>query len=253
MIGPMKICAFCGNPGGNAEHIIAQWLIERMDAKNYPIVVGHRKEDNLRSRPAHGLKSYITKAVCDKCNNGWMSRLEVWFQRNMGSLVEPTWPKLTDEVLRQALSERESLAKWALKTVIMMDANSMMKTIMDETMGSTLFKGRIPEGLVVEVAHIHEKAVGGLLTRGFWVRNGGQKPQWQVHTGKMAFKAVIQLNHLAIRVFRSPGAHPTYYSPNGRLPLRCYPESQNPCGSDFRFHDLWEFDRVLELETWLGA
>ena len=54
MIRPMKICAFCGNPGGNVEHIIAQWLIERMEAKDYPIVVAHRKEDNLRSRPAHG-------------------------------------------------------------------------------------------------------------------------------------------------------------------------------------------------------
>lgn len=249
----MKICTFCGNPGGNVEHIFAQWMIERMDAKEYPIVVAHRKEDSLRNRPAHGLKSYTTKAVCDKCNNGWMSQLEGWFQRSMGPLVEPTWPKLAGEVLRLALAEKESLAKWTLKTVIMMDTNTMMENIVDDATGIALFEGRIAEGLVVDVAHIHEKAVGGMLSRGFWVRNGGRHPQWQVHAGKMAFKAVIQLNHLAIRVFRAPGARPSYDAPNGRLPLRCYPESQNPYTGDFRFHDLQEFDRVLELETWLGA
>ncbi|MCB1209930.1 MAG: hypothetical protein KDK97_11410, partial [Verrucomicrobiales bacterium] len=159
------------------------------------------------------------------------------------------WPKLACEILRLALPEKEMLAKWALKTVIMMDTNSMMENVVDGATARALYEGRIAEGLVVEVAQIHEKAVGGVLSHGFWVRNGGNSPQWQVHEGKMAFKAVIQLNHLAIRVFRAPGAHPSYYGPNGRLPLRCYPESQKPDDVDFRFHDLWEFDRVLELET----
>lgn len=249
----MKVCAFCGKPGGNVEHIIAQWLIKRMEADDYPVVVAHRKEDSLKARPAHGLKSYTTKAVCEKCNNGWMSKLEAWFQKTMGPLVEPTWPKLDAELLRLALTERVSLGKWALKTVIMMDANSMMENIVDDATSKALFEGLLVDGLVVEVAHIHEQAVGGLLSRGFWTRNGGHSPQWQVHAGKLAFKAVIQLNHLAIRVFRAPGAHASYYGPNGRLPLRCYPELQNPYTGDYRFHDLNEFDRALELETWQGA
>ncbi len=253
MIQTMKTCAFCGRRGGNTEHIIAQWLIERMAATDYRVVVAHRKEDSLQSRPAHGLKSYTTKAVCDKCNFGWMSKLEAWFQRLMGPLVEPIWPRLANEVLREALTERESLAKWALKTVIMMDTNTMMENIVDERTASDLWEGRISDGVTVEAAHVHEPGVGGMLSRGFWVRNGGQPPQWQEHVDKKAFKAVIQLNHLAIRVFRAPGAHPSWYGPNRRLPLRCYPEAQNPHDGDFHFHDLWEFDRVLELETWLGA
>jgi len=249
----MKTCAFCGRPGGNTEHIIAQWLIERMAATEYPVVVALRKEDSLQSRPAHGLKSYTTKAVCDKCNVGWMSGLEAWFQQFMGPLVEAAWPKLAEEILRQALTERESLAKWALKTAIMMDTNAMMENIVDEKTGNDLYEGRIPDGIVVEAGHIHENGVGGILSRGFWVRNGGQPPQWQEHVDKKAFKAVIQLNHLAIRIFRAPSARPSWYGPNGSLPLRCYPEAQNPYDGDFRFHDLLEFDRVLELETWLGA
>jgi len=249
----MKVCAFCGNPGGNLEHIIAQWLIDRMEAHDYPIVVAHQKEDSLRSRPVHRLNTYTSKSVCDKCNNGWMSELEIWFQRTMGLLVEPAWPKMATEALTQALVDREVLAKWALKTVIMMDSNAMMNNIVDGKTPHDLYAGKISDGLIVELAHIHEKGVGGILSQGFWVRNGGRPPQWQEHKDKMAFKAVIQLNHLAIRVFRSPSAQASYYGPNGRLPLRCYPGAQNPYDGDFRFHDLREFDRVLELETWLDA
>jgi hypothetical protein len=249
----MKTCTFCSKPGGSVEHIIAKWLIERMEAGDYPVVVAHRKEDSLKTRPAHGLKSYTTKAVCEKCNNGWMSRLEAWFQHAMGPLVEPTWPMFDAELLRLALTERVTLAKWALKTIIMMDANSMMERIVDDATCEALYSGQLVDGLVVEVAHIHEKAVGGMLSRGFWTRNGGRQAEWQLHTGKLAFKAVIQFNHLAIRVFRAPGARASYYGPYGRLPLRCYPETLSPYNGDFRFHNLDEFDRALELETWLGA
>ncbi len=87
----MKICSFCGEPGGSVEHIFAQWLIERMKARECPIVVAHRKEDKIRQRPAHGLRSYTTKAVCGDCNNGWMSNLEGWFQSKRGPYRLPVF------------------------------------------------------------------------------------------------------------------------------------------------------------------
>lgn len=235
------------------EHIIPRWMIDRMGAREYPVVVGFRKEDSLKSRPAHRLNTYTTKSVCEKCNSGWMSELEGWFQRNLGLLVEPVWPKLATEILRTALSENTQLAKWALKTAIMMDTNTMMKNIVDERAAHDVRAGKLPDALVVEIAHVAESGVGGILSQGFWVRNGSRPPEWQEHKEKQAFKAIIQLNHLAIRVFRAPTARATYYGLNGRLPLRCYPEVQDPYNGDFRFQDLFEFDRVLELETWLGA
>jgi hypothetical protein len=168
-------------------------------------------------------------------------------------MVEPDWPRLANEVLRHALTEHRQLAKWALKTAIMMDRNTLTGDVIDDDTGRELGEGGLPEGLVIEIANIAESGVGGIVSQGFWVRNGGRPAQWQEHKDKKAFKVVIQLNHFAIRVFRAPGAHPTYIAPNGRLPLRCYPEVQDPDGGDFRFHDLFEFDRVLELETWSGA
>lgn len=249
----MKRCVFCGEPGGNVEHIIAQWLIDRMDAREYPIVVGLRREDGLKSRPAHRLNTYTTKCVCEACNNGWMSELESWFQKNFGTLVEPEWPLLGAEMLRHGLTEHERLAKWALKTAITMDQNTMTQNVIDDSCAKQLGAGQLADGLIIEIGHIADGGVGGIVSQGFGVRNGGRPPEWQEHKEKQAFKVVIQLNHLAIRVFRAPGARPTWYGPGGRLPLRCYPQPQDPYRGDFRFHDLFEFDRVLELETWLGV
>jgi hypothetical protein len=245
----MRICAFCGGPGGNLEHIFAQWLIERMDATDYHVVVGLRKEDSLASRPAHRLNTYATRSVCEDCNCGWMSALEAWFQQNMGPLVEPAWAKLASEILRLALTENESLARWALKTVIMMDKNTMMNNVVSSGVARNLFGGEIPDGITIDIGHIHDANVGGIISQGFWVRNQGRPPEWQEHKQKAAFKAVIQLNHLAIRLFVAPSAKPTNYGPNMRFPLRSYPEAQDPDTVDYRFHDLFEFDRVLELEA----
>jgi hypothetical protein len=178
-----------------------------------------------------------------------MSKLEAWFQTKMGFLVEPDFPKLANDFLRVALEENASLAKWALKTAIMMDANTMMASVIEPSVPAGLFRGELPPDLIVEIGYLDDRNVGGIVSQGFWVRNGGRPPEWQEHKHKLAFKTVIQLNHLVIRVFRAPLANPTYYGFNKRLPLRCYPERQNPDDIDFRFHDLWEFDRVLELET----
>lgn len=245
----MKICAFCGKPGGSVEHIIAQWLIERMGATGFPIQVAHRKQGGVKLRPPHGLKSYTSKAVCNECNNGWMSQLEVWFQRNMGMLVEPTWPKFAREVLKEAMKEKGMLARWALKTVTMMGWNSQMGSVIDDSTAKALFAGNIADDVVVEIGELHEPTVGAIFSRGAWIENGGRPPKWQEHVGKKGFKAIIQLNHLAIRVFRFPGAHPAYEAPFGRLPLRCYPNAQDPYTGDFRFHDVFEFDEGLKIET----
>jgi hypothetical protein len=206
----MKVCVFCGRPGGNVEHIIAQWLIDRMQAREYPIVVGLRREDSLKSRPAHRLNTYTTKCVCETCNNGWMSELESWSQRNLGSLVEPDWPKLAAEMLKHGLSENEQLARWSLKTAITMDQNTLTRNVIDESYAKALAAGELPADLIVEIGDIADGGVGGIVSQGFWVRNGGRPPEWQEHKEKQAFKVVIQLNHLAIRVFRAPSARATY-------------------------------------------
>lgn len=245
----MKICAFCGKPGGNLEHIIAKWLIERMEAKDYPVVVALRRQDSLTTRAPHTLNTYATKSICKECNNGWMSELETWFQQNMGTLVEPEWSPLANDRLRLALKEKHLLAKWALKTAVMMDTNTLADNVITAAAAHELYDDKIPDDIIVDVGCVRDKNVGGIVSRGFWIKNADNPPAWQVHKEKLAFKVVIQLNHLAIRVFRAPRTKATYFAPNKQLPLRVYPETLNPDSIDYRFRDLFEFDAVLLLET----
>jgi len=244
-----KICAFCGKPGGNREHIIAEWLTERMGAKDFPVVVGLRKEDSLTSRPPHTLKTYLTKSVCKDCNNGWMSELEGWFQENMGPLVESSWPALANDHLRLALKQRGFLARWALKTAVMMDDNTLADNVITTAAAHELYEGKLASDIVVDIGCIHDRNVGGIISQGFWVMNASNVPAWQQHSEKLAFKVVIQLNHLAIRVLRAPGAKVTYYAPNKRLPLRAYPDALDPDTVNYHFHNLFEFDEALVLQT----
>jgi hypothetical protein len=221
-----------------------------MEAEDYPVVVALRREDSLTTRPAHKLNTYATKSVCRSCNNGWMSDLETWFQQNMGPLVEPGWSRLASDRLRLAFKEKHSLAKWALKTAVMMDSNTLADNVITTTAAQELYDDKIPSETILDIGYISDRNVGGIISQGFWIQNAGNPPAWQQHAQKLAFKVVIQLNHLAIRVFRAPGTRATYFAPNKRLPLRVYPEPlKNPDAIDYRFRNLFEFDQALLLET----
>ena len=53
-----------------------------------------------------------------------MSDLEAWFQSAGGLLVESTWPMLADTLL--SMLQGDQIAKWALKTAIMLDQSGMI-------------------------------------------------------------------------------------------------------------------------------
>jgi hypothetical protein len=220
-----------------------------MEAKDFPVVVGLRKEDSLTARPSHTLNSYVTKSVCEACNIGWMSELESWFQQNMGPLVEPSWPRFANDHLRLALKQRGFLARWALKTAVMMDSNTLADSVVSSAMARELYEDKLANEIMVDIGYMHDRNVGGIISQGFWVMNASNVPAWQQHSEKLAFKVVIQLNHLAIRLLRAPSAKVTYYAPDKRLPLRAYPDTLDPDTVNYHFHNLFEFDEALVLQT----
>ena len=176
-----------------------------------------------------------------------MSELEVWAQKALGPLVEPEWPRLHCEILKVALQEREILARWALKTAIMLDRTTLMDRVIDDETPRTLYAGQVADGVTIDLAHLHDCHVKNVLSYGFWISPDDGPPQWKTHKGGMAFKVVMQFNHLAVRVSRTPGAHRSYIGNHDRLPLRAYPEAMSPYDIDFRYHDLEEFDLCLGL------
>lgn len=244
------VCLFCPNPaGGNSEHIIAKRLFRRMDARYFPIKVGHQKGEKVTIGQTHTLNTYVSKTVCEPCNNGWMNRLETWFETNMGMLIEPTWPKFAPEFLKHALADNTSLALWALKTVIMINARAgkNLRSLVDQNTRDELYQQTVPEGLVVEIGSVHAKDVRCQVSRAWWTRNGAGPLAWQEH--HKSFVGVIQLNHLVIRVLRAPGTRQDYRKLRGRRPLPCYPTPADPYNVDFRFNDFNEFLNAMHLVT----
>lgn len=249
----MKTCVFCGEKAGSKEHIIAQWMITRMGAEKMSIVVAEMDGNGkITERPKHTLNNYTTRAVCNNCNNGWMSTLETWFQSNLGYLVEPAWPKLANDMLNLAAKENHMLAKWALKTAVMMNSNSEMDSIKDNEMRTALFQQYVVNHVYVDIAHIHKRDINKIMSRGFRVTNGNDAPQWQARHDYKAYTCLIQLNHLAIRVFRCVGAEPYYAIKNARIPLRMYPVAYDANSIDYRFHTLREVEQALSLTTNIG-
>src|SRR5260370_9528348 len=71
--GPIPQCLFCTNNANSKEHAWPNWLLRMRKDKNWGPI----------RRTVEGLPVKITasaevkiKAVCQPCNNGWMSGLE---------------------------------------------------------------------------------------------------------------------------------------------------------------------------------
>lgn len=248
----MTTCIFCGGKAGNREHIIAQWLIETMGVKKSVITVASLDgKGNRTERSSHKLNNYVSKAVCSTCNNGWMSELESWCMANAGPLVEPAWPILANDYIRLIVPHSIKLAAWSLKTAVMMDSNSLIKSIWDDEMIQALKLGYVVNDVYLDLAYIDAPNVSHIMSRGFRLANGSKQAKWHSRRDNRAYNCVIQLNHLALRVFRCPEVE-LYYKGNNtyRWPYRLYPmTSEMPENIDYRFHTLREFEESLMLRS----
>jgi len=246
----MRTCIFCTQPADSEEHPIALWLIERMQSTKKPIRVEKRTASSIEARPPHLLKNLSVRKVCSSCNSGWMSALETWFQSAGGLLIEPTWPQLADTIISNL--QGDQLAKWALKTVIMLDQTGLMDPVIRESFAQDLFKGTVTKGITVDLAFIDTREVAVIHSEGFWTWNGPGGRAWQKHSQGMGFKSVVQLNHLALRVFRTPQARPFYVpdrNHSDQRHVRCFPDRSDPFKTNYRYATVSEFDDSFEVQV----
>lgn len=105
-------CVFCGASGPmTREHVWPDWL-SRTGFSNEPTVIESGSLNRLPAKlgPMRPLSTTV-KAVCDKCNNGWMSRLE--------QVIKPVLTPIISG--QRTLIEEPALARlalWALKTAV---------------------------------------------------------------------------------------------------------------------------------------
>lgn len=115
-------CIFCGTDLGagrlelpssrTGEHLFADWVRSRSKFDRLHMFMADENGANEQRAPPLG--NLEVKVVCKDCNNGWMSQLE--------TAVAPVMLRLFDgtRVDRLADQERETIARWAGKTAIVL-------------------------------------------------------------------------------------------------------------------------------------
>lgn len=80
MAKPQRFCIYCSGPGLSKEHVWPQWLapyITNRSARGQYTAIDLQTHKTVSSTSRAGdVHSHSLRAVCKKCNNGWMSVLQ---------------------------------------------------------------------------------------------------------------------------------------------------------------------------------
>jgi hypothetical protein len=107
-----KTCIFCGNGGGpfHKEDVLPKWIAKEF-RKAWIKVTSRETGHTFVTRGHLGL---VSRAPCKTCNSGWMSRLE--------TAVKPIIvPMMKGEKRTLSQEDQLALARWVMKTVMMME------------------------------------------------------------------------------------------------------------------------------------
>lgn len=118
-----RSCVWCGSRGRlSAEHVIPDWLGRDLtrqalaSSSRVAKVIGQNRlnrDGNVRAWNLAPLEVKV-RAVCQRCNNGWMSAMEYEIKPLLQRLLTGK-----SFVLHQAAQSQ--LASWAFKTAVVMD------------------------------------------------------------------------------------------------------------------------------------
>jgi len=151
-----KTCLFCGKQlKGNrsVEHIFPVWLQKKYNLSNDGLLQTHFSENGeVLSDRLHNLGKHVYGRVCSKCNNEWMSQLEVKSKKIIISLAERTL-HFDDLNSDQCLV----LARWACKTAYNLHAASNYRAIVPNPHFKHIKdnEGSLPKGVWV-FGHQHQ-------------------------------------------------------------------------------------------------
>jgi hypothetical protein len=149
-----------------------------------------------------------------------MNDLEVWAQRRLGRCVQPDASVADLARLEPIPDEADMIVRWLLKTAIIVERAFPMGTTakIPPALYPVARGTRPPTDCYAWAGYILEPGFDLHLVPGFPVHNGRVLHPFQVHAESLNF--AIQLNHLALQLFRCPDATPGF-----KLALRL--EDQN--------------------------
>jgi hypothetical protein len=122
-----KSCVFCGGRPLHKEHLLPNWLRQHVPNAALELIStdyhGIAGASGNASAAKHRGRSFdlTVKAVCQRCNNGWMSDLESEVKSIITPMLEGYPWKTHGELNRVHLSlaDQRIIAAWVVKTVLM--------------------------------------------------------------------------------------------------------------------------------------
>jgi hypothetical protein len=142
----MGACLFCGRERRmSKEHVLPQWINETPVGEG-PVSIRRVAQSGESSEyTASSAAGIVARAVCEECNNGWMSHLE--------SAARP-WltPMIDGQQLQLVPDIHNILARWAVKTAIMFLYSTSPPVGAEAPYRSEICDGRLPTGVGVWLA-----------------------------------------------------------------------------------------------------
>lgn len=195
-----KACLFCGADGAGAlsnEHVIPQWLLKHLklpeDDKLFQGVASSVNDKLTQAPRIHSSFNFVQGHVCEGCNNGWMSRLEVAAKPILVPLIdrERTIGSLADE-------EAEIVGKWTCKTAYMHSWAALLKKPVQQDHLQALCgdESRVVQGVSVVGMQADFKQPSSYVQTGQWVHLCRPETKTSDETPEGAYKIGLQFGHL---------------------------------------------------------
>jgi len=161
-----KFCLFCELPlSGRVrakEDVLPKWLLTHLDLKTSDRLRGvHMSDLGTRHRPprVQGAHTILQGAVCEKCNNQWMSDLET----RVGPIIRAL---SLGHPLSLKKADAANLSTWTFKTLALYNITTNYRPLVALTDFRHVYRERTPPpGRHVELAYLSEAVPTTFATR----------------------------------------------------------------------------------------
>ncbi len=110
-----RTCLFCDEPAGSREHAFPRWLQEFSNPTLHPGEIVR----SGATHPASGHNNFITKAICHRCNSGWLARD---FEEPAAPLLRAMWEVGSEgqDPIELTAEQQTFISAWAYKTTLLL-------------------------------------------------------------------------------------------------------------------------------------
>jgi len=181
--------------------------------------------DGSRSTRSHGQRrpEIVVKAVCERCNNGWMSELEV----QVRPILEPM---VRGQPVRLSVEDQVVLARWAAKVAVLLDHYEDGVVVLgDHDLAHIHLEGSAPPSFHIRIAFRPEP---GSQPFDFYVSGHHAAPSGTIDPEAAAtpnsFSVTLALGCVVIAVVGGPGMeNPGRWVQGSDFPLMVWPPTSD--------------------------